>query len=153
MGDDRTRDEEEDDEDDSEEGKKNEQGQAGESDYSEQMSLEEEAAAAEDLPDSAAEAADAPSADMPEDADMGDSETAAEPWRPRQHGHNEPRGPDYRPFVTKFDEETGAEDLCEPEELDRLRGYLDKQLAHLQGVVARLANRPQRRLTAPQNRA
>src|SRR5262245_36219277 len=156
MGDDRTRDDEEDDEDDSEEGKKDEQGQdgeAGESDDSEQMSLEEQAAAAEDLPDSAAEAADAPSADMPEDADMGDSETAAEPWRPRHHGQNEPRGPDYRPFVTKFDEETGAEDLCEPEELDRLRGYLDKQLANLQGVVARLANRLQRRLMAQQNRA
>ena len=66
---------------------------------------------------------------------------------------NEPRGPDYRPFVTKFDETVAAEDLCEPEELDRLRGYLDKQLSHLQGVVARLANRLQRRLMAQQNRA
>ena len=56
-------------------------------------------------------------------------------------------------FVTKFDEEIAAEDLCEPEELDRLRGYLDKQLSHLQGVVARLANRLQRRLMAQQNRA
>ncbi len=46
-----------------------------------------------------------------------------------------------------------AEDLCEAEELDRLRGYLDKQLSHLQGVVARLANRLQRRLMAQQNRA
>ena len=46
-----------------------------------------------------------------------------------------------------------AEELCEPEELDRLRGYLDKQLSHLQGVVARLANRLQRRLMAQQNRA
>ena len=43
--------------------------------------------------------------------------------------------------------------MCEPEELDRLRGYLDKQLSHLQGVVARLANRLQRRLMAQQNRA
>ena len=57
---------------------------------------------------------------------------------------NEPRGPDYRLFTAKFDEEIAAEDLCEPEELDRLRGYLDKQLSHLQGVVARLANRLQR---------
>ena len=31
--------------------------------------------------------------------------------------------------------------------------YLDKQLAHLQGIVARLANRLQRRLMAQQNRA
>ena len=40
-----------------------------------------------------------------------------------------------------------------PEELDRLRGYLDKQLSNLQGVVARLANRLQRLLLAQQNRA
>ena len=56
-------------------------------------------------------------------------------------------------FVTKHDEVVAAEELCEPEELDRLRGYLDKQLSHLQGVVARLANRLQRRLMAQQNRA
>jgi cobaltochelatase CobT len=46
-----------------------------------------------------------------------------------------------------------AAELCEAEELERLRGYLDKQLSHLQGVVARLANRLQRRLMAKQNRA
>ena len=71
----------------------------------------------------------------------------------RAIGRNEPRGPDYRPFTAKFDEIVGAEELCEPEELERLRGYLDKQLSHLQGVVARLANRLQRRLMAQQNRA
>ena len=68
-------------------------------------------------------------------------------------GQNEPRGPDYKPYIAKFDEIIAAEDLCEPEELDRLRGYLDKQLSHLQGVVSRLANRLQRRLMAQQNRA
>jgi cobaltochelatase CobT len=81
---------------------------------------------------------------MADDSEMGESETAAEPWRPRNRP-NEPRGPDYRPFTMRFDETIAAEDLCEPEELDRLRGYLDKQLSHLQGVVARLANRLQRR--------
>src|SRR3989441_510801 len=86
-------------------------------------------------------------------ARFGDAKGPAEPRRPRRHGQNEPRGPDYRPFITKHDETVAAEDLCEPEELDRLRGYLDKQLSHLQGVVARLANRLQRRLMAQQNRA
>ncbi len=57
------------------------------------------------------------------------------------------------PSPCKFDETIAAEELCEPEELDRLRGYLDKQLSHLQGVVARLANRLQRRLMAQQNRS
>ena len=46
-----------------------------------------------------------------------------------------------------------AEDLCDAEELTRLRNYLDKQLSSLQGVVARLANRLQRRLMAQQNRS
>ena len=81
MGDDRARDEDEDD-DQSEEGRNDEQGQDGEaadSDEMQRMSAEEAAAAAEDLPDSAAEAMDAPSAEMPDDSEMGDSETASEP--------------------------------------------------------------------------
>jgi cobaltochelatase CobT len=60
---------------------------------------------------------------------------------------------DYKVFSTKFDEIILAEDLCDAEELTRLRAYLDKQLSHLQGVVARLANRLQRRLMAQQNRS
>jgi cobaltochelatase CobT len=127
-------------------------GETSESADSERMSLEEAEASTEDMPESAAEAIDAPAADMADDTEMGDSETAAEPWRPR-HNRNEPRGPDYKPFTSKFDEVIGAENLCDPEELDRLRGYLDKQLSHLQGVVARLANRLQRLLLAQQSRA
>jgi cobaltochelatase CobT len=157
MGDDRSRqDDDESDDEQKDDGRKDEQGQDGEAADSEDMqrtSLDEAEASSEELPDNAAEAQDAPSADMPEDSDLGDSESAAEPWRPRQHGMNEPRGPDYRPFITKFDETVGAEELCEPEELDRLRGYLDKQLASLQGIVSRLANRLQRRLMAQQNRS
>jgi cobaltochelatase CobT len=127
-------------------------GETSESAESERMSLEEAEASTEDMPESAAEAIDAPAADMADDTEMGDSETAAEPWRPRSN-RNEPRGPDYKPFTAKFDEVVGAEELCDPEELDRLRGYLDKQLSHLQGVVARLANRLQRLLLAQQSRA
>jgi cobaltochelatase CobT len=56
-------------------------------------------------------------------------------------------------FSTKHDEAIAAEDLCPPEELDRLRGFLDKQLANLHGAVARLANRLQRKLLAQQSRA
>src|SRR5712672_615921 len=132
MGDERSR---EDDEEDSED------------------SQEEAEASTDELPEDASEAMDAPSAEMPDDSEMGDADNAAEPWRPRHRGQNEPRGPDYRPFTAKFDETVGAEELCEAEELDRLRSYLDKQLAHLQGVVARLANRLQRRLMAQQNRS
>ena len=56
------------------------------------------------MSDSTAEAAEALSAEMADDAKMGDAESPAEPRRQRRHGHNEPRGPDYRPFVTRHDE-------------------------------------------------
>jgi cobaltochelatase CobT len=59
----------------------------------------------------------------------------------------------YKPFATQFDEVVEAEDLCDPEELTRLRQQLDQQLQHLQGVVSKLANRLQRRLMAQQQRA
>ncbi|WP_426959211.1 cobaltochelatase subunit CobT [Muricoccus radiodurans] len=59
----------------------------------------------------------------------------------------------YRAYSKQFDEEVGAEDLCDAEELSRLRQQLDQQLSHLQGVVSKLANRLQRRLLAQQQRA
>ena len=156
MGEDRSS---ESDEEEGEEGdqdrRKEDSGEDGQGAESEDMQtrLDEADASSQDMSDSTAEAAEALSAEMADDAEMGDSETPAEPRRPRRHGVNEPRGPDYRPFITKHDEVVEAEELCEPEELERLRGYLDKQLSHLQGVVARLANRLQRRLMAQQNRA
>jgi cobaltochelatase CobT len=59
----------------------------------------------------------------------------------------------YRAYTRNFDEEIAAEDLCDPEELTRLRQQLDQQLQHLQGVISKLANRLQRRLLAQQTRA
>jgi cobaltochelatase CobT len=156
MGEDRSSDSEEDEEQGDEEEKKQdkgEEGDASESDDMQRSSMEDTQASAEDMPDSAAEAAEAATAEMSDDSDMGDAETPGEPQRPRHFGDNHPKGPDYRAFTIKFDETIAAEDLCEPEELDRLRSYLDKQLSNLQGVVARLANRLQRRLMAQQNRS
>ena len=60
---------------------------------------------------------------------------------------------DYKPFTTRYDEIVEAEDLCDPEELGRLRAYLDQQMASSQSVVTRLANRLQRRLMAQQARS
>ncbi len=59
----------------------------------------------------------------------------------------------YRAFSKNFDEIIEAEDLCDADELGRLRQQLDQQLSHLQGVVSKLANRLQRRLLAQQQRA
>ena len=58
----------------------------------------------------------------------------------------------YKAYTTQFDEEIRAADLCDPEELNRLRNFLDQQLAAMQGVVSRLANKLQRLLLAQQNR-
>ena len=46
-----------------------------------------------------------------------------------------------------------ATELCDEEELGRLRAYLDQQLVHLQSAVTKLANRLQRRLMAQQTRS
>ena len=60
---------------------------------------------------------------------------------------------EYKPFTTRFDEVIAATELCDEDELDRLRAYLDQQLVHLQSVVTKLANRLQRRLMAQQSRS
>ena len=59
----------------------------------------------------------------------------------------------YHAYTTTHDEVIEADDLCDPDELIRLRQQLDQQLSHLQGVVSKLANRLQRRLLAQQQRA
>ena len=59
----------------------------------------------------------------------------------------------YSVYTTKHDEIIKAEELCEIEELDRLRGYLDGHMAGLSSVISRLANRLQRRLLAQQQRS
>lgn len=155
MGEDRSSDSDEEDEGEDEQRKQEsgEEGEGADSEDMQRMSMDDTQVSADEMPDSAQEATEAPTSDMADDSEMSDGETPGEPQRPRFHGDNAPRGPDYRPFTFKFDETVAAEDLCEAEELDRLRGYLDKQLSHLQGVVARLANRLQRRLMAQQNRS
>ena len=113
----------------------------------------ETALAAEDaLEPGENETAEAPIGETLEDSDAGDLEEAADMRRPTAFSH-ERSGADYRPYTTKFDEIVRAEELCETEELDRLRSYLDKQLLHLSSVVGRLANRLQRRLMAQQSRS
>jgi len=75
------------------------------------------------------------------------------PTRPNRPLSDLPPQFDYRSFTTRFDEVVEATELCDQEELGRLRTYLDQQLVHLQGAVTKLANRLQRRLMAQQNRS
>jgi cobaltochelatase CobT len=87
------------------------------------------------------------------DDEATDVREAGEVRRQHQNWAAEQAGPQYKPFTDRFDETIKAEELCDADELSRLRGFLDKQLAPLQGAVARLANRLQRRLLAQQNRS
>jgi cobaltochelatase CobT len=75
------------------------------------------------------------------------------PVRPNRPWTDLPDSFDYKVFTESFDEVVEAQELCDYEELDRLRAYLDSQLTGLQGIVTRLANRLQRRLMAQQNRS
>jgi cobaltochelatase CobT len=65
--------------------------------------------------------------------------------------HKRRNEPAYKSFTTQFDEVVEAQELCDPDELTRLRALLDQQLNALQTVVAKLANRLQRRLLAKHN--
>ncbi|MEO1459980.1 MAG: cobaltochelatase subunit CobT, partial [Pseudomonadota bacterium] len=91
-------------------------------------------------------------ADMDEQ-DALEAEDGLPPPEERQPRPASEADPAYRVFSTAFDETVTAEELADTNELDRLRGYLDKQLEPLKGAVSRLANRLQRRLQAQQNRS
>jgi cobaltochelatase CobT len=82
------------------------------------------------------------------------SEEAGGAAQPRAgHQPGEALEKPYAIYSEQWDQVLDATDLCEPDELIRLRHQLDQQLLHLQGVVARLANRLQRKLMAKQTRA
>ena len=89
-------------------------------------------------------------ADMEEAAGEADPDESAMPL-PDDAGritvdHN------YQAFAEKHDETTKAEELCDPDELARLRKVLDQQLLSLHHATSKLANRLQRKLMAKQNR-
>ncbi len=124
--------------------------------------------------DGEGEAQESKSEDQQQDGDVGEQEEAAdqarsdqfetemdapedgetpEPWRPNPSVLDDPERFGYSVFTRDYDEIVVAEDLAMPEELDRLRAFLDKELRSLSAVVSRLANKLQRKLLAQQNRA
>jgi cobaltochelatase CobT len=95
--------------------------------------------------------------DADADGEMMPGASDDDPGRPGRPG-TLPRGRAdenaiYRAYSTAADEVVEADKLCDTDELGRLRHLLDQQLSHLQSVIARLANRLQRRLLAKQTRA
>jgi cobaltochelatase CobT len=145
----------------------NEQDQGGEDQEGENAEGQDEDAQGEPRSDPSAESrveqqalsqemldAMAESSADPEDrdADSSDLPRRSDPWRPNSSVLDDPEAFGYKVFTRAFDEIVNAEQLCDADELDRLRAFLDKQLVSLHGAVARLANRLQRRLLAQQNR-
>ena len=119
---------------------------------SEQAPAEESEASQEQMDDGEMDGAEISDDDMMEEGEE-DSETPGEMRRPASPFDDFNEKVDFKIFTQEFDEIVTAEELCDEAELERLRAFLDKQLAHLQGAVGRLANRMQRRLMAQQNRS
>lgn len=107
--------------------------------------------------DEGAEGEDQAEAGEETDAEMAAGDGTTDPGQPSQRRpddrRNDPAETAYEAFTTQYDEIVFADDLCDAEELTRLRQMLDQQLTHLAGVIGRLANRLQRRLLAKQQRA
>ena len=129
------------------------QGEDGDGDDMEAQTFEQGDDSGQESDDGTSQTVEMESQPSLDDEAGDDDESSTEPWQQNYRPGEDARAREYRIFTTEFDQTVRAEELCEAEELDRLRGYLDKQLVHLQGVVTRLANRLQRRLMAQQNRA
>ena len=125
------------------------QGEGHEGD--ERASEEQTAQGEEGEFEESADMADSDQFDM--DSDGDDAADTNEPWRPNFSVLDDPEKFGYKVFSKAFDEEIAAEELSTPEELERLRTFLDKELRALSGAVSRLANKLQRKLMAQQNRA
>ncbi|MGE0723829.1 MAG: cobaltochelatase subunit CobT [Alphaproteobacteria bacterium] len=102
---------------------------------------------------------DAGAAAEEQDGEMMPGSGDDDPNRPGRPGQvprpmwGDGQGTAYKSYTSRFDETVNADQLCDADELSRLRALLDQQLAHLQGVIGRLANRLQRRLLAKQQRS
>ncbi|XOV84673.1 MAG: cobaltochelatase subunit CobT [bacterium] len=99
---------------------------------------------------------DATMMEMDADMDMDDAGAEADPDEapnpmPDESGRIA-KDINYKAYTEAFDETIRAEELCDAEEMTRLRQLLDQQLVPLQHTTSKLANRLQRRLMAKQNR-
>ena len=129
-------------------------------DQEEDMQSESGDEAAEQDMSGDSDLADAIEGEVPVDMDAMDmaemegdeDEAGAPPDVPGDKNWLRPRETSYKAFSTAFDETVFADELCDPVELERLRGVLDKHLQNSQVIISKLANRLQRKLMAQQNR-
>lgn len=99
------------------------------------------------------DAADDEGTESEEDAAIAEGDDRPGGPQPRRERPNPDDAAIYRAYTRSYDEEVEAEELCDADELTRLRQQLDEQLQHLHGVISKLANRLQRRLMAQQTRS
>ncbi|NWG71699.1 MAG: cobaltochelatase subunit CobT [Parvularculaceae bacterium] len=140
---------------------KGEEKSEGEEDQNEQQeNAEDDADGVADLPeDGLSESSDEQEGEsefteeqleQAEDSDGAAENARISSIRARFEGDS---GEVYRAYTTQYDEIADAADLCDAEELARLRRTLDRQLENFHTIVARLANKLQRKLLAQQNRS
>lgn len=149
-------------EDDEEGGEKGDQSARGENDAQDKEDVSEESddGASEMLEEGLPESGEEEGAEgevseqdmeqLEEDADGAADNAKISAIRSRFEGDS---GEIYKAYTKEFDETANAADLCDPEELARLRRTLDRQLENFHNVVSRLANKLQRKLLAQQNRS
>ncbi|MCF6329137.1 MAG: cobaltochelatase subunit CobT [Henriciella sp.] len=141
----------EDDSDENNQSTSSEDGDSGEE--SEGSSSDDmEAGDAEDMDGDEANVSVDSDAEMDSD-EPDESDDGAKPLRPNFRDGDDENAFKYMAFTKANDEIAQASDLCDAEELARLRSYLDHQLESLQGAVSKLANKLQRLLMAQQNRS
>jgi len=127
------------------------ENQEAESDFSpEDVALDDESMGDESVD------GDASMVEMDADMDMDEAGAEMDPDEapapaPDEAGRID-KGFNYAAFTEQFDETVRAEELCDAEEMIRLRQLLDQQLVSLHHATSKLANRLQRRLMAKQNR-
>ena len=99
------------------------------------------------------EETDADSGDIDEDAIVDENQEIMtnQSWLESLVGHTSTFS--YKVYTRNFDEEIKAEDLCSPEELQRLRKHLDQLMGPSKATISKLAHRLQRFLMAQQNRS
>ncbi|MBI1239972.1 MAG: cobaltochelatase subunit CobT [Alphaproteobacteria bacterium] len=145
-------DDSEDSDDQSESESQDQQSESGEAREAEGASSEEIEFSETEAQEGDEQAVEIDADDQTTGEDSEDLTDGTQPFRPDPRNGDRWNEPSYRVFTGAYDETIEAEELCDTEELTRLRAYLDQQLQSLQGVVSRLANRLQRRLQAKQNR-
>ena len=119
---------------------------------SEEIEAEDQREASEEDQNDTAQATLEQKDEVDDTDELSPDEQQSPPSQPSTIGSSE-ADPTYKIFNAKFDEEVHAENLAETNELERLRVFLDQQLEQLKGIIARLANKMQRRLQAQQNRS